>query len=300
MPRCITLAFLFLAVHAQRSPAQRGPSHVDANANALIATIPLAPEAGTSVLLSVAMNGGKPGWWVLDSGASECLVDRSAARTAKLRTRGSRELRGAGKGSVRLDSIRSAVRLQIGGRPLPTCEHFGAVDLNAATSGVGRKISGVLGYEFFAHYIVQIEFQARKVDLYDPAKYRYVGGGDTLALRFLRKLPRVDVRIRTARRPEIVRTLIVDTGSEDFVDDSTVRRNAGGPGITVSTTGLGKSYEAVIGTLDTVWIGKSMLTKVPGVAADVGIVGNGIWSRFVCVFDYRNQRLFIEARRNPQ
>jgi hypothetical protein len=35
---------------------------------------------------------------------------------------------------------------------------------------------------------------------------------------------------------------------------------------------------------------------VPGVASDVGIVGNGIWSRFICTFDYRHQRMFVERR----
>jgi hypothetical protein len=260
----------------------------------VVATIPFSQDSGTSIFLPVRLNGGRPEWWVLDSGASECIVDRSAAVRAKLRIRGGRDLRGAGKGTVRLDSIRSAVRLEIADRSLSTCDHFGAVSLNAATSGVGRDIAGVLGYEFFARYVIRVDFQAREIALYDPRKYSYVGRGDTLALAFVRKLPHVDVRIRTARRPEIVRSLIVDTGSEDFVDDPSIRRSPNGPSVTVSTTGLGKSYEAVIGTLDTVWIGKLMLTKVPGIAADVGLVGNGIWSRFVCVFDYRNQRLYIE------
>jgi hypothetical protein len=130
--------------------------------------------------------------------------------------------------------------------------------------------------------------------LYDPAKYHYAGDADTLTLHFDRKLPRVDVFIRTARRPEVMRRLIVDTGSEDAVDDQSVRRSPGGPAITVGTTGLGSSYQVVIGTLDTVRIGRSTFTNVPGVAADVGIVGNGIWSQFVCVFDYAHERLFIE------
>jgi hypothetical protein len=86
----------------------------------------------------------------------------------------------------------------------------------------------------------------------------------------------------------------VDTGSDDAVDDSVVRRTPGGPAITVQTTGLGKPYDVVIGTLDTVRIGRSLFISVPGVASDVGIVGNGIWSRFVCVFDYSHRRLFLE------
>jgi hypothetical protein len=107
----------------------------------------------------------------------------------------------------------------------------------------------------------------------------------------------VQVRIRTADRPEIVRNLIVDTGSQDFVDDSSIRRNAKARGVTVATTGLGRSYEALIGTLDTVRIGRSVFTKVPGVASEIGIVGNGIWSKFVCIFDYAHQRLILEERR---
>jgi hypothetical protein len=266
------------------------------NANALIATIPIARDVGSTILIATRLNGGKSSWWALDTGASECIVDRSAVKNARLATRGSRELHGAGKGTVRLDSIRSRVNLQLAGQSLPTCEHFGSVDLSTATGVGGSKIAGILGYEFFSHYVVRIDFGAHQIKLYDPAKYQYAGSGDTLKLEFVRKLPRVAVRIRTARRPEIVRRLIVDTGSEDAVDDESIRRSPNGPRITVSTSGLGKSYEAVIGTLDTVWIGRSMFTNVPGVASDVGIIGNGIWSRFICTFDYNNERMFVEAR----
>jgi hypothetical protein len=267
-----------------------------ANANALIATLPFAANGGTSIFLSVQLNGGLAGWWVLDSGASDCIVDRATARRAALDTRGSREIHGTGKGTARLDTIRSAVRLSINDRALATCDHFGAIDLSGLATNGYRAIAGILGYEFFARYIVRIDFAAHTVQLYDPAKFRYAGNGDTLALEFVGRQPRVEVHIRTARRPEVVRHLIVDTGSEDAVDDSTVRRSAKGSGITVSTTGLGSSYEAAIGTLDTVRIGRTQLTNIPGVASDVGIVGNGIWSRFVCVFDYSYRRLFLESR----
>jgi Aspartyl protease len=263
--------------------------------NGFVATLPFAADAGTSIYLRVRLNNGASMRWALDSGASDCIIDRTVARKAGLVSRGSRELHGAGKGTVRLDSIRSAVRLDIEGRDIPACDRFGSVDLS--TVNRSAPISGILGYEFFARYIVRIDFDAHSVTLYDPKRYRYVGDGDTVTLEFAKRLPKVRIKIRTARRPEIVRNLIVDTGSEDFVDDSTIRRNPKAKGITVSTTGLGKSYEALIGTLDTVRIGRSLFTDVPGVASDVGIVGNGIWSKFVCVFDYTHLRLFLEARR---
>jgi hypothetical protein len=288
-------AFSALAALASHTASAQLPHQSEStNDSALVATIPFAADAGTSILLSVSMNRGIPEWWALDSGASECIVDRSAARKARLVTRGGRELSGTGKGKVHLDSIRSPVSLELAGKPLSTCAHFGALDLGGVAGSGARAISGILGYEFFSRYIVRIDFAKHMLTLYDPAKYRYVGNGDTLPLHFDRKLPRIDVRIRTARRPEVIRRLIVDTGSEDAVDDSTVRRTPNGPAITISTTGLGASYQAAIGTLDTVRIGRSVFTGLPGVASDIGIVGNAIWSRFVCVFDYAHKRLILE------
>lgn len=289
---------VFLAITLAAFPAITAafPSIAEAQ-NGLIATLPFVRDGRMLIHLAVRMNGGSTERWVLDSGASECIVDRAHARRARLITRGGRGLSGAGKGTVRLDSIRSAVSLQIADHSLPTCDHFGAVDLRNATGSDATPIAGILGYEFFARYIVRIDFDSQTVTLFDPARYRYNGSGDIVKLDMTRRHPRVQVRIRTAHRPEVVRSLIVDTGSEDFVDDSTVRRNPKAPGVTVPTTGLGKSYEAVIGILDTVRIGRSMFTKVPGVASDVGIVGNGIWSRFVCIFDYPHQRLILEPRR---
>jgi aspartyl protease len=265
--------------------------------NGWIATIPFAPD-GHSIFLSVAINGQAPQWWALDTGSSECIVDRDVARKLGLAMRGSRKVHGAGKGAVRLDSIKGKVRLEVASLQIPTCDHFAAIDLSAPATTGSRAIVGILGYDFFARYIVRIDFGAHTLQLFDPTKFKYAGPGDTVAVTIEHNVPRVAVRIRTARRPEITRQLIVDTGSEDAVDDSSVRRSSRSDAITVTTTGLGKPYEAVIGTLDTVRIGRSQFTAVPGVASDVGIVGNGIWSRFVSIFDFRHRRVFLETRSN--
>jgi hypothetical protein len=292
-PARLALYLVILTSQAARRIESQTPTRI--SNNGFIATILFAADAGTSIFISVRLNGGRPRWWALDTGASECIIDRGTANGAALVTRGSRQIRGAGRGTTRLDSIRSVVQLRLGNRVLPTCDTFGSVDLRNATGG-GRAIAGILGHGFFARYVVRIDFAAHTLQLYDPVRFHYTGKGDTLALDFARKLPRVSVRIRTAHRPEVTRQLIVDTGSDDAVDDSTVRRNPNGPAVTVPTTGLGSSYQAVIGTLDTVIIGKSIFTAVPGVASEIGIVGNGIWSRFICTFDYSHKRVFVEAR----
>jgi hypothetical protein len=289
-------AFSAIVTVATNSALAQQPRHRESEkSSGVVATLPLAADAGAAVLVSVSLNGSASDWWAVDSGASECIVDRSLARKAKLITRGGRDLRGAGKGTVRLDSIRSSVALRLGGKPLPTCDHFGAVDLGGLAGNGARPIAGILGYEFFSRYVVRIDFAAHTLTLYDPTKYRYAGNGETIQLFFDRRQPSIDVHIRTAHRPQVIRRLLVDTGSEDAVDDISIRRSSRAPEITVATTGLGASYEAAIGTLDTVQIGRFIFTNLPGVASDIGLVGNGVWSRFVCVFDFARKRLIIET-----
>lgn len=222
------LAVLFLNVAsiclASAPSAQTPTGAIENVGKGWIATIPFAKDGGNSIFLWVAINGQTPGWWAVDSGSSECIVDRPIVRQLGPLTRGSRQVHGAGKGTVRLDSIKSKVRVEIVGHPRPTCDHFAATNLNSTVSPGYRAIAGILGYEFFSRYVVRIDFHAHALQLYDPARFKHEGRGDTVALRTVRNIPYVEVRIRTARRPEMTRELIVDTGSEDAVDDSAVRR----------------------------------------------------------------------------
>ncbi|GJG85978.1 hypothetical protein tb265_11590 [Gemmatimonadetes bacterium T265] len=100
--------------------------------------------------------------------------------------------------------------------------------------------------------------------------------------------------MRDGGRPAVARTLIVDSGSGDAVDDSLVRQSTTAPRYEVSTSGLGASYRVVVGTFDTVRVGRFTLTAVPGVASDIALIGNAVWGRFTCVFDYPHGRLFLE------
>lgn len=57
---------------------------------------------------------------------------------------------------------------------------------------------------------------------------------------------------------------------------------------------MGESYQLVVGTLDSAWIGRAVVTRIPSAAGSVAIVGTAVWSRFTCVFDYSRARLYIE------
>jgi len=275
----------------QNAPGTRADT---GGANGWVATIPFAEDGDPLVFVAVRVNGAEAGWWSLDSGASVCLIDRTLARRLRLATRGSRQIHGTGSGTVGIDSVRGPAGLTLRGGADATCNQLAAADLSGLTATTGRPVAGILGYDFFARYVVQIDYAAHAFRLYQPGVYRYAGRGDTLPIALERRQPRVTVRIDDGGRPAVLRTLIVDTGSGDAVDDSVVMHSTTLPRYEVGTTGLGTTYTAVVGTLEQVRLGRFTLTEVPSAAPGVGLIGNAVWSQFTCVFDYGHGRLFVE------
>jgi hypothetical protein len=85
----------------------------------------------------------------------------------------------------------------------------------------------------------------------------------------------------------------VDTGSEDSIDDDTVRRSP----VTQKTTlgnGLGSSYQDVSGVYDTVILGPFTFRHVWGPAGAIPIVGMEMMRRFTLTFDTRHGLLYLE------
>jgi hypothetical protein len=269
-------------------------SATPAGSNGWIATIPFAEDGDPLMAFTVRVNDGTPQWWILDGGSSFCLIDRGAARRAGLAAKGHRAMHAAGTGEVGVDSIQQRLRLTFTGGWTLSCAHPVSTDLSGIEAEVGRPIAGIVGYDLLARYIVQIDFAAHAIRLYDPAVYRNAGRGDTVPLEMVGKLAHVTVRIADSDRPAAMRSLIVDTGSGDGVDDSLVVESKTPPRYSVATTGLGQSHTAIEGTLDTVQIGRFTIRRVPSTGPAVGLIGNAVWSQFTCVFDYPHQRLFLE------
>jgi len=85
----------------------------------------------------------------------------------------------------------------------------------------------------------------------------------------------------------------VDTGSEDSIDDDTVRNSP----VTQKTTlgnGLGTSYEDVSGVYDTVMIGPFAFHHVWGPAGAIPIIGMEMMRRFTLTFDTKRGLLYLE------
>jgi len=259
----------------------------------LAANLPLAEikyrPVGKLIYVPVQVNGSSAHWFIFDTGAPNSLIDTALAKSLHVSSISSGIIHGAGKGEVSANDA-GEVELTLGGLRTRV-PHAKIVDLSKVP--VPAKGYGLIGAEFLEKYVVRIDPLAHTIDLYDPKTFAYRGKGQSLPLELTNS--RLYIQVGLAAKPgELVqRRLRVDTGSEDSIDDDTVR----GSPVTQKTTlgnGLGNSYEDVSGVYDTVVIGPFKFQHVWGPAGAIAIIGMEMMRRFTLTFDAMHGLLYLE------
>jgi hypothetical protein len=78
----------------------------------------------------------------------------------------------------------------------------------------GRAIDGVLGYELFSRFVIEIDYIAKTIKLYEPASYVYSGPSDSVPFELLYgNLPMVRAEIEQPGRAAIAGMFVVDSGA---------------------------------------------------------------------------------------
>ncbi len=244
---------------------------------------------GKLIYIPVQVNGSSPLWFCFDTGAPNSLIDEAAAQKLKVSALSSGVIRGAGKGEVSASDA-GEVQFTVGGL---TTRVPHAKIVNLSKVPVPVKEDGLLGAEFLEQYVVRIDPAHHTIAFYDPKTFGYHGDGKSMPLELTNN--RLYVRVGLAAKPgELVeRRVRVDTGSEDSIDDDTIRSSPKTQKTTLGN-GLGTSYEDVSGVYDTVVVGPYKFRYVWGPAGAVPIVGMEMLRRFTLTFDARHGLLYLE------
>ena len=274
---------IYVAISVASACGQEKP-----NGNKPLAEISYRP-VGKLIYVPVQVNGSGPLWFIFDTGAPNSIIDTAAAHTLHIKTISSGIIHGTGKGDISADDA-GEVQFTFGGLTTRV-PHAKIVDLSKVPVPV--KADGLLGAEFLEQYAVRIDPAAHTIAFYDPNTFTYRGQGKSLPLELTNS--RLYVHIGLAAKPGelVARRLRVDTGSEDSIDDDTVRNSL----VTQKTSlgnGLGSSYEDVSGVYDTVIIGPFVFHHVWGPAGAVPIVGMEMMRRFTLTFDAKRGLLYLE------
>ncbi|MBA3669833.1 MAG: aspartyl protease family protein [Sphingomonas sp.] len=257
-------------------------------------TIPFR-AVGSTVLLPVSVNGSEPGWFILDSGANSCVIAKDFANRLGLHPTSGGEATGAGKGTVPYDRYEERVRFTVGGLPLECPkQHVIGLDFSNQPEVIGTAIEGVLGTDFFSTYVIEIDYSRRVVRAFDPSGFSYTGSGARVPMTVnAKRLPYIEAVLTVDSRETATRPLLVDSGSQDAVDDDWVLRSAN---LRTATGGVGtgQPFQVRMGRFSKVEIGPFKLTDVPGGGGGVPLVGGEVLRHFTVIFDWPHRQLILE------
>jgi hypothetical protein len=289
----------------QRLPARQASSNVAFVAGHSAVNIPFEFEFN-QIVLRVRVNESAPLRFLFDTGAGASLL--SARRAAALNLKKADNVTARGVGGDVEGSLAKGVSLGVPGVTVlnqrlvllpidfPFCE--------------ARDIEGIIGYDFIKEFVVEINYEAHTISLFDPATYQYRARGEMLPL-VIDETPRVRMSIALPGQAPIEGLFEVDTGSDGTVTINSpfVNRHALLKALSVQVSnnerGLGGESQRVDARLGNMQLGRfKIAAPLAGFSIDTkgamakedndGPIGNEIWRRFKLTIDYSRQRMMLE------
>ena len=180
---------------------------------------------------------------------------------------------------------------------------------------LGTDVHGILGYELFSRFVVEIDYDDQILRLYEPYSYKARKGRRSLPLTVEDTKPYVFTSITLEDGTVIDSKFMLDTGaSHSLLLDLDSHPNLVLPDNILRTSlgrGLGGTISGHIGRLKVAKFGKyefeDVIASWPdrGSFSDIlrktgrqGTLGGGILSRFTVVFDYFNGYLYYRRNSN--
>lgn len=257
---------------------------------------------GNTPLVQVYVNGQGPLWFELDTGFGGDVLDANRARALGLEV-GTPEKVPAPGGTIERSFVHD-VRLRVGGVDLPP-QTLLAIPLEHLAPFFGHPVDGVLSYDFIRRFVVEIDYAAARLRLYDPQTYQYAGRGEVLPISFLGQAPYVLASVLQPGREPVQGRFEIDTGSLDALNLNTPFAEANKlfppeqKMFQVRGMSLGGETQGVITRVEALRLGHFTIPKpvTSAVTDDVdraGQISAEILRRFKLILDYSHQRVILE------
>ena len=269
-----------------------------------------------NIYLQVRVNGSRPLRFVLDSGASNSVIDETRARTLGLKVSEMNEASaGSGEGKTRIGSA-EGVTFGLPGTEL-FLKHIMVLPVYDLFKLDGQAVDGILGYDLFTRYVVEIDYSAKRLTIHDPQTYHYSGAGDVIPFKLISNRPAVQARVIASSSTPIEGEFVVDTGMNGafgLYSPVVSKHNLLASGQkTIPTTGVGIGGEVKlsVGRVKSFQLGRFLIQSPvclfsqasSGTSAGneaVGQLGGELLRRFKVIFDYSRRHIVLEPGEHLQ
>lgn len=265
----------------------------------------LAGGAQPLILLPVHLNGAGPLQFILDTGAGTSLLSTELAARLQIKPTGTKEAQTAGgKVAVGLAQVETMSLGEISAENLEVA----IVDLSQISRTIGSPVDGDLGYNFFRHFSVTINYHACQLRLCDPKR---VSGIDRDAVAH------IPMRLAAPAKPLIlVDALVNGRGPFPFAVDTGTSTSVISPelaaqleisgGAAASVTGGAGQMQLRGGSLSSLQIGAAKIQDLPVLIGPFlavlsqaagshldGIIGYNFLRNYKVTIDYPNHLLSL-------
>ena len=255
---------------------------------------------------------GKPGFtFMLDSGASKNVLNLRTARQLGMHLADIEPEKSVGFGYERIYvAPEEDVGVELG--DLAAAHTMSVMDLNKFEMHFSHPTDGMLGYPFFLHHVVKVDFQTKLVSIYPADNFVYRGFGMKVPVVPGKGSIVMPVTLGSDRHKPRPVDVIVDTGSnvslllyENFLRELDLEKSLR-QSVPAEAFGLNGYYQIQRGVVDSLLIGDAethnptvdYLEKNEDLTPSrtvPGAIGNGVLQGFrAVIFDVPHHRIIFE------
>ncbi|HVP67906.1 MAG TPA: aspartyl protease family protein [Anaeromyxobacteraceae bacterium] len=271
--------------------------------------VPLA-LVNNHIYIEAKLNGQGPFRLLCDTGGAN-IVTPEVAKKIGLRTEGALQGRGVGEksediGLARVETVAvgdATVRDQV----------FAVYPMGQLSDVEGLSVDGLIGYEVFKRFVVEVNYGSSQLVLMLPSAFRYQGKGIAVPFQFNNHIPQVEGAL-----DGLPGKFDIDTGSRSSVDllgpfvvQHDLRKKYATTSVLVTGWGVGGPARSYVTRARELRLGEVVVrdpvlllsAQEKGAFSDpyvAGNVGGGVLRRFNVTFDYGAKRMYLEPNANDR
>ena len=173
------------------------------------------------IIVPLSINGSFQMNFILDTGVkTTILTEPEIAPFLNLQHTRSIKVRGLGKEKAMKATVASKVKIempQVSGKNMQIIVlPPGAVSFSEI---MGKRIHGIIGYDLFKSFVVELNYSEKYIRLYDPKKYKYRKRKkmDLLPIHLKKSKPYIEVNITDDKGKQIKKEVLLDTGASQAI-----------------------------------------------------------------------------------